>query len=86
MRLPEGACDTTTLFEAARALLSRFEIPRRGIRLTGVSASGLVPLDATRTLFPDPKTERRRNLEALMSEASDRFGAAGLQRGALLRR
>lgn len=86
MKLREPACDTTTLFEAVQTLLARFEIPRRGIRLTGVSASGLVPEGSTRTLFPDPVAEKRRSLEALVSAASDKFGAAGLTRASLLGR
>ena len=86
MKLREPACDTTTLFEAVTTLLARFEMPRRGVRLTGVSASGLVPEGASPSLFPDPVAEKRRSLEALVSAASDKFGAAGLTRASLLGR
>ncbi|UJR78377.1 DNA polymerase IV [Sandaracinus amylolyticus] len=85
MQLPEAVSDTTSIHRAARALLERFEpslLARKGVRLSGVSVSALVPIDEARTLFPDPGVERGRKLEAALAALRDR--GAGVTRAALL--
>lgn len=84
VRLPEPVDDATSLFEAARALLDRFPIAGRRVRLTGVSASELSEGVAQPTLFVEPERERRRALEAVTAELGKRFGKAGLTRADLL--
>ena len=84
MQLPEAVYDTTSIFEAARTLLARFEARGRGVRLSGVSVSGLVAMEDARTLFPDPRVERGSKLEAAV--AALRGKGAGITRAALLGR
>ena len=59
------------------------ELGRR-VRLTGVSASHLVPIDETRLLFPDLRRERGKKLEAVAAALKERFGERGITRAALL--
>jgi DNA polymerase-4 len=81
--LPEAIVGTTSLYEVARSLLDRFDLSRP-IRLTGVSATRLVPIDQTRTLFPDEKKQKDQKVEAVSAALRDRFGAETLTRAALL--
>jgi DNA polymerase-4 len=83
-RLDASADDTDSIYEAARELLGRFPGLTRGVRLTGVSASGLVPGPPDRTLFPDRRREQRHRLEQTVAALRDRFGPAGVTRAALL--
>ena len=82
MQLPEAVSDTSSIFRAARTLLSRFDVGARGVRLSGVSISALAPIDAARTLFPDPGVERGRKLEAALAALREK--GAGVTRAALL--
>jgi DNA polymerase-4 len=82
-QLETPAHDTDTLYEAARALLSRFDHLERGVRLTGVSAGGLTSDPAT-TLFTDPAKEKRERLEAVSAELRARFGERAIERGRLV--
>ena len=74
---------TSSIYEVARCLLDRFDLSRR-VRLTGVSAGRLVPIDQTRTLFPDEKKVKDQKLEAVSAALRDRFGGDTLTRAALL--
>jgi len=82
--LPEAIVGTTSIYEVARSLLDRFETERKRIRLTGVAAQKLVPIEETRTLFPDEKKEKDKKLEAVSAALRDRFGGDPIQRAALL--
>lgn len=84
LTLPEAACDTDTIYRAVRTLLGRFELAGARVRLTGVSASALAPLDDVRTLFPDAKVERGKKLEAATAALRGRFGDSAVTRAALL--
>ena len=66
--------------------LDRFETERKRIRLTGVAAQKLVPIEETRTLFPDEKKEKDKKLEAVSAALRDRFGGDPIKRAALLER
>lgn len=89
-RLPQAVMDTDSIFAAARALLSAFELDgKQGVRLTGVSISGLEPHSEQGALlqgelFKDAKTQRREKLESLTAKLGDRFGDAGITRASLL--
>jgi DNA polymerase-4 len=82
--LPEPVMDSSSIYEAARALLDEFPRERQGIRLTGVSVGGLTEGPPPRTLFADPRAERRRKVEELMLQVKGRFGGEGIKRATLL--
>ena len=84
IHLPEPIDDTDSIFEAARALLDRFDLRGRGVRLTGVAVSDLEPEGARPALFPDETREKRRRLEEVSSAVSARFGRHALTRAALV--
>jgi DNA polymerase IV len=76
--LPSAACDTTTIYEAARGLLEKVELVRR-VRLIGVQTSGLEPeAREQRGLFRDPREDRRRAVEKAMHGVRERFGGDAL--------
>ena len=83
IQLPEAVSDTGSIYRAARKLLERFELGRRGVRLTGVSVTALCDVDAARTLFPDPSIAKGRKLESAVAALRDRLGAK-VTRAALL--
>lgn len=85
MSLPEPICDTTTIHQAAMALLDRIPLDRRGVRLTGVAVTDLCT-EPPRLLLPEPELGKRKKLEELMLQVQDRFGEAGLQRAALAKK
>jgi DNA polymerase-4 len=85
LKLREPVFDTDSIYAAARELLTRFELGR-GIRLTGVSMSHLVPIDETRLLFPDVRVEKSKKIEAVAAALKDKFGEGQLTRAALLDR
>ncbi len=84
MQLPEPVSDTDALFRAARTLLDRFELGKKGVRLTGISVSKLGPLGEVVTLFPDQRLERGNKLEAAQAALRERFGEESVTRAALL--
>ena len=67
----------------AKTLLGGFRRDM-GIRLTGVSVSGLVDSHAPLTLFPELNANKRRRLEHLVADVRDRYGADSLTRATLL--
>ncbi|MBK6514862.1 MAG: DNA polymerase IV [Polyangiaceae bacterium] len=79
------AQDTVTLHRAACELLERAAPGGRGVRLTGVQASGLVrESEEQRPLFADRESERRRRLERTLLGVRSRFGDDSVvQAGAL---
>jgi DNA polymerase-4 len=83
--LNEAIVGTTSIYEVARGLLDRFELNRR-VRLTGVAATRLCPIEETRTLFPDEKKQKDQKLEAVSAALKDRFGSGTITRAALLER
>ncbi len=61
------------------------EIDRRGVRLTGVSASDLRGKDASRQLlFDEHKAERGEKLGATLDKIAGKFGRAAIKRADLL--
>ncbi len=92
--LPDPVADTDSIYGAARALLSRFDLAAsrdavRPVRLVGVTVAGLVaePAEGTLSLFAEERSpERGRKLEEVVSKIADRFGGAGVTRAALLER
>jgi DNA polymerase-4 len=82
--LPEPIADTGSIYETARALLTRFPKGRRGVRLTGVSVSDLWDGPAAPTLFPDVAAAKRKKVEAVIAQVRDRFGDVRLTRADLL--
>ena len=83
-RLDASVDDTDSIYEAARELLGRFPGLTRGVRLTGISVSGLVSGPPERTLVPEPRREKRHRLEQTVAALRDRFGPGGVTRAALL--
>jgi DNA polymerase-4 len=79
------AQDTVTLHRAACELLERAAPGGRGVRLTGVQASGLVrESEEQRPLFADRDSDRRRRLERTLLGVRSRFGDDSVvQAGAL---
>jgi len=84
MKLDEPIADTDALFGAAKELLDRFDLSRKRVRLTGVSATHLVSAEGPSVLFPDPKILRGNKLEAATQALEGRFGRGKLTRAALL--
>jgi DNA polymerase IV len=82
--LPEAIADVTSLHRTAMHLLDR--APGGRVRLLGISVSGLAsaPGSADGALFVEDDVERRRRLDQVVLQVSDRFGAQGLVRAALL--
>jgi DNA polymerase-4 len=86
MQLTEPVSDTDAIFRAARELLGRFELGKKGVRLTGVSMSKLGPLGEVVTLFPDVRIARGNKLEAAQAALREKFGEDKVTRAALLDR
>jgi DNA polymerase-4 len=84
MKLFEPVNDTDAIYAAAKELLERFELGHKRVRLTGVSATHLVPHDGAPVLFPDPKNVRGKKIEAATQALRERFGRKTLTRAALL--
>ncbi|MBK7772531.1 MAG: DNA polymerase IV [Sandaracinaceae bacterium] len=82
-QLDSPARDTDTLYQAAKALLGRFEHLERGVRLTGISAGGLTGDPAT-PLFGDPAREKRERLESVSAALRERFGERAIERARLV--
>ena len=82
-RLPRAIADTDAIFETASDLLTRFESLGTGVRLTGVSVSGLTK-HPDAELFPDEGRARRERLAATTHALRERFGAAGVTRASLI--
>ncbi len=76
------------LYEAARDLFrAAFEEVRRrnrGVRLIGISATGLGP-SAEVDLFEPPRRERLRHLSAAVDEVRERYGFSAVTPGSVLR-
>lgn len=84
-RLGSAVFDVDSLFAAARALLGGFALQGRGVRLLGLSATGLVEEEPRQTsLFEDPVQTRRAAVQRLVSQVEERFGRASITRAALL--
>jgi DNA polymerase-4 len=84
--LAEPVMDATSIHEAACRLLDGFPRQRDGVRLTGVSAGGLVEGPPPRLLFGGEEADRRRKVEELVLRVKTRFGADGMTRATLLDR
>lgn len=84
VRLPEAVADLTSLHRAALHLLDR--APRGRVRLLGISVADLAPApgSGSASLFVEGDAERRRRLDEVVLKVSDRYGAQGLVRAALL--
>jgi len=81
---PDPFADTDTIYETARELLDRFTLEGRRFRLTGVSATDLLPGPPPPLLWPDPVQSRRERLQDATSAIHERFGHGALRRGAAL--
>ena len=85
--LPDPVQDTDGLHRAAVELLAHLPLEGRAVRLTGVSASGLVDGPPAPMLFPDEQAEKRRKVEAVAATIADRYGdERALTRGTLIRK
>ena len=81
----EPVADPDALYDEAKRLLRKFSDVGRGIRLTGVSVSGL-EAEPEPSLFPDEDRERRHKLEEVAAQLRNRFGTKGATRARLLDR
>ena len=68
-----------------KLLASVPEVELRGVRLTGVSLSGLQAADAPRQLTLDRTPERSESLGAVLDKISSKFGAGALKRAVHLK-
>jgi DNA polymerase-4 len=84
--LPDPVMDATSIHQAACRLLDGFAPRRDGVRLTGVSTSGLVEGPPPRLLFGGEEAERRRKVEELVLQVKTKFGTGGMTRATLLDR
>jgi DNA polymerase IV len=82
--LPEPVCDTDAIFGAAKRLVERVPIDGASFRLTGVSVSDFTDGPPPRSLFVDHDAEKRRAIEGVVRNVSDRFAGMGLTRATLL--
>ncbi len=85
--LDQPVSDTLSIHQAACALLDRFDLAGRGVRLTGVAVSGLSQ-DGTGqgSLFVDEPMQKRRALERTLLDVRTRFGQASLTPASLAAR
>lgn len=82
--LDRATADGRVVGEAARRLLLDVpDVERRGVRLTGVSLSGLVADEAPRQLgFDEPQRERGERLGRAIDAIAERFGRDAVRRAA----
>lgn len=83
VQLPQAVADTDTIFQAASALLDRFDDLAAGVRLTGVSVS-VFSQCPDEGLFPDRDRSRREQLAVAARMLRERFGTSGLTRASLI--
>ena len=80
-QLDSPADDASSIYEAARGLLDRFELgsppQARAVRLTGVAASDLREGPPVPTLFDAEQKARRRAIQSVTADLKARFGARG---------
>jgi DNA polymerase-4 len=82
--VPEVIADTDSIHRAALGLLDRLDLHGARVRLVGVSVGSLTSEPPARTLFPDVAAEKRRKLEGVLAQMTDRFGEATVRRATLL--
>ncbi len=76
--------DTMSVYRAAQRLLDRLGLAGAAVRLTGVTAAGLVSVEGGQvSLFRDEAAERRHKLERALSDVRSRFGAGSLVQAGL---
>ena len=81
--LPEATDLTQQLYRTAKALFQAWaEAGFRSVRLVGVSASNLTRQPRQEELFPDPRQQRRQQLDAALDQITTRFGKRTVHRGA----
>jgi DNA polymerase-4 len=71
--LPDPVQATDAIHGAAVGLLAQLPLEGRRVRLTGVSATGLVEVRQQRSLFPDARAEKGRAIEQVAARIADRF-------------
>ena len=76
--------DPDSIYAAACALLPRFAIQGRGVRLAGVGMSDLKPGLPPPMLFADPTQAKRLRIESVRAALQERFGENTLTRATLL--
>ena len=87
--LAERVMDATSIHEAARRLLAEFPVraaPSGGVRLSGVSVSGLAEGPPPKLLFGGEEADRRRKVEELVARVKGKFGGDVLTRATLIER
>src|SRR5207245_2093889 len=84
--LEHATTDGRVLGPLAQRLLALVpDVETRGVRLTGVSLSGLGPEDATRQLRLDVRgVARSEELGKVLDRIADRFGKKSVRRAVLL--
>ena len=82
--LTDPVSDPDSIYAAACALLPRFAVGGRGVRLAGVGMSDLRPGLPPPTLFADPHQAKRMRIESVRAALLDRFGENALTRATLL--
>lgn len=83
LKLEEPSSSADAIFEATRTLIDRFDHLSLGVRLTGVSVSGLSSSPAP-TLFTPEKRERQEKLAVVTGALRDRFGVEQITRASLI--
>lgn len=77
-------CDTDSIYNTAKHLLTKVHIEGGRVRLTGVSVSELSPAGSSLLLFPDQKKKKLEKLEGVLSDMKNRFGQKTITRAMLL--
>jgi DNA polymerase-4 len=80
----DPACDTQSLYQAAKDLLRRFPLEGRRVRLVGVGAKDLMNGPPPPNLFSREVVKKKGALEKVTLEINKRFGSAHLTRAELL--
>jgi DNA polymerase-4 len=87
LTLPDPTADGRVVGETARRLLDEVpDVATRGVRLTGVSLSGLERGSAPRQLgFDEPSRQRGEALGAALDKIADKFGRGAVDRAEVVR-
>jgi len=73
---------TAAIYQAAKKLFNTWaEAGFRSVRLIGVSAHPLTRDHGQAPLFPDPQTEKQKQLDSAMDQITARFGKRTIRRG-----
>jgi DNA polymerase-4 len=81
LTLDEPTDVTTTLYEAARTLFDAWAKESFSpVRLIGMAAKSLSEGPDQLSLFPDPKTQKQKNMDSVMDQINQKLGKSTIRR------